>query len=455
MTLPRVTVLSTPELGDRSYLVDDGAQAVVVDPQRDIDRVLKAVAELGVEVTHVVETHIHNDYVSGGLALAETTGAAYGVAAAEPVQFDRLPLSDGDEFDCGDLRWRAIATPGHTPHHLTFAVLAGGEPAAAFTGGSLLYGTVGRTDLIGAAATEGLTRAQYRSGRALLHGLPPEAAVYPTHGFGSFCASTPGAQREAGTIADERAANVVARFDDEDAFLEELLAGLTPYPRYYAHMAPRNRSGPAAPDLSPPAPVDHDELRRRIAAGEWVLDLRTRRAFAAAHLAGTIGMEHGNSFAAYLGWSVPWGMPLTLLGDDPDELADAQRQMVRIGIDRPAGQVVEPDGIFEPDDDIRSYRVVGFEELATEHERPGVLPLDVRDRHEWDEGHVAGAVRVPFYELQERMGEVPNAELWVYCRSGHRASIGCSFLERAGRQVVLVDDRFENAARKGVRVERG
>lgn len=451
MTSPNVTVVTTPELGDRTYVVDDGHCAVVIDPQRDINRVIDVVTARGVEVSHVLETHIHNDYVSGGLALATATGAAYGVAAAEQVAFPRLPVDDGDRLVSGALRWHVIATPGHTPHHLSFAATAGDEPTAVFTGGSLLYGTVGRTDLISAEATEGLTRAQYRSVGKLLATLPPSTAVYPTHGFGSFCASAPGELRDDGTIAGERSGNVVSRFDDEDAFVEELVAGLTPYPRYYAHMGPRNRTGPPAADLSPPAALDHEELRRRIAEGEWVVDLRSRRAFAAGHLAGTIGMEHANSFAAYLGWAVPWGTAVTLVGDDPDELGDAQRQMALIGIDRPAGRMID-GGQFEAADWVRTFRVVGFEELAAEGRRPGVAILDVRDAHEWAEGHVAGALRVPFYELDERLADVPDAEVWVYCRSGHRASIACSLLERAGRTVVLVDDDFANAERKGVAV---
>jgi hydroxyacylglutathione hydrolase len=176
-----VRTLETPSLGDRSYLVTDGSVAAVVDPQRDLDRVLDEVDSEGLELTHVFETHIHNDYVSGGLELARSRGARYVVAADEQVSFERHPVSDGDEITTGKLCFRALHTPGHTPHHLSYVVADGGRDRAVFTGGSMLFGSVGRTDLISDALTDELTRFQYRSVRRLAATLGASIEVMPTH----------------------------------------------------------------------------------------------------------------------------------------------------------------------------------------------------------------------------------------------------------------------------------
>ncbi|MGH3394478.1 MAG: MBL fold metallo-hydrolase, partial [Streptosporangiaceae bacterium] len=369
-----VVTIETTGLGDRSYLAHDGSAAVVVDPQRDIDRVRAAADAAGVTISHVLETHIHNDYVTGGLALARAAGAAYVVAGIEEVGFDRMAVADGDEIAAGDLGVRVVATPGHTPGHLSYVLSdASDGPVAVFTGGSMLFGAVGRTDLISPADTEPLTRAQYRSVRRLAAELPDQVAVYPTHGFGSFCSATP-TTGGASTIGAQRRSNL-ALTSDEDEFVKGLLAGLTAYPRYYAHMGAANRSGAAAPDLTAPRRADAAELRRRIDAGEWVVDLRQRRAFAAGHISGTISVELGDPFATYLGWTMPWGQPLTLIGDSQDQVADACRQLVRIGVDQLAAAAAGPTGELA-DGRLGRYEVRDFPALADGWPRPGRVVLD-------------------------------------------------------------------------------
>ncbi|MEP6296905.1 MAG: MBL fold metallo-hydrolase, partial [Ilumatobacter sp.] len=209
-----VITIETASLGDRSYVVHDGEVALVVDPQRDIDRVLAAAHAARVTITHVAETHVHNDYVSGGLTLARVTGATYLHAAAEPLRFDYHAVSDGDAVTVGSMRVEVRHTPGHTPHHLSYVVTADGAAPAAFTGGSLLYGTVGRTDLIGPESTDELTHAQYRSVHALADSLPDQTLVYPTHGFGSFCASAASEEESDGTLGTERTANIALTAPD-------------------------------------------------------------------------------------------------------------------------------------------------------------------------------------------------------------------------------------------------
>ncbi len=442
-----VITLETPSLGDRSYLVHDGDVGLVVDPQRDIDRVLDAADAAGVTITHVAETHVHNDYVSGGLTLARTTGSRYLNSSDETLRFDHDAVTDGDRLEVGSMSVEVVHTPGHTPHHLSYVVRVEGDAPALFTGGSLLYGTVGRTDLISEDLTDQLTRAQFRSARRLADTLPDETQVYPTHGFGSFCASAKSDGESDGSLGTERDVNVALTIDDEDDFVERLVAGLTPYPRYYAQMGPLNSAGAVPIDLSTPAAVDPVELARRIHRGEWVVDLRQRRVFAAEHLAGTIGIELADPFSTYLGWLLPWGTPVTLLGDSTDQVAEAQRQLVRIGIDRPSGAATGGPDRWAPDHDRRSYPAVDFTDVAAQD---GATVLDVRRDDERADSHIDGSIHIPIHELADRLDELPATTLWVHCASGFRASIGASILDRAGREVVLIDDDYDRAVDAGL-----
>ncbi|MGH3930250.1 MAG: MBL fold metallo-hydrolase [Pseudonocardiaceae bacterium] len=437
-----IEVVQTSELGDRSYIAHDGVSAVVIDPQRDLDRIEAVLADKGLTCTVVLETHVHNDYVTGGYELARRTGARYVLSAADAVDFDRHAVRDGDEVIAGRLRIRAVATPGHTDTHLAYIIDAPSEvppePPAVFTGGSLLYGSVGRTDLVDPARTEELTRAQFRSARRLADLLGDDALVFPTHGFGSFCSAGSASSDESSTMGQERARNDALTETDEDTFVTRLVAGLTAYPRYYAHMDARNRQGPGAADLSAPEPVEPDELRKRIAAGQWVVDLRDRTAYAAEHLAGSIGIALGQQFSTYLGWLIPWGTPLTLIGDSADQVADAQRQLVRIGIDRPAGAAVGSPSELAAGDELRSYRRASFADLAAES-GTGPMVLDVRRDDERAAGHLPGSIHVPLHSLLERLDEIPDTQLWVHCASGFRAAMATSLLDRAGHDVVLID----------------
>ena len=453
-----VEVVETSELGDRSYIAHDEETAVVIDPQRDLDRLEAILAAKGLTCAVVMETHVHNDYVTGGYELARRTGARYVLSAADEVAFDRHAVQDGDELAAGRLRIRTVATPGHTDTHLAYLIDAPQdvphEPPVAFTGGSLLYGSVGRTDLIDPARTEELTRVQFRSARRLASLLDDDTRVFPTHGFGSFCSSGPSSSEASSTIGQERARNDALTLDDEDAFVARLVSGLTAYPRYYAHMGARNRQGPGPADLSPPRPVEPYELHKRIAAGQWVVDLRDRTAYSAEHLAGSVGIALGEHFSTYLGWLIPWGTALTLIGDSAEQVAGAQRQLVRIGIDRPAGAAVGTPGELAAGNELRSYRRATFADLAATSgvatSGTGPVVLDVRRDDERARGHVPGSVHVPLHSLLERLDEVPNAQLWVHCASGFRASIAASLLDRGGRDVVLIDDEYATAVNIGL-----
>ncbi|WP_053762060.1 MBL fold metallo-hydrolase [Streptomyces sp. AS58] len=448
-----IDTIEVAGLGNRSYLAGGERTAVAVDPPRDIDLVIAAAARHGVRISHVVETHIHNDYVTGGLELARVTGAAYLVPAGARVSYERVPVSDGDrrEIDAGAaLGLRALATPGHTPHHTSYVLEANGTAVAAFTGGSLLIGTVGRPDLVEPRLTEQLARAQHASAHRLADELADETAVLPTHGFGSFCSSSQAAGGST-TIGKEKTSNS-ALTDDVDAFVADLLAGLDDIPAYYAHMGPANAGGPAPVDLTPPGVADAEEVAARLAAGEWVVDLRNRIAFASGHVAGSLNFEAEGQLATYLAWLIPWGKPVTLLAESAEQLAAAQRELVRVGIDRPAAAATgDPTRWARESEALVSFPRATFADLA-EHTTEGVVVLDVRRHSERSAGFVEGSVHIPVHTLHDRLHEVPEGQVWVHCAGGMRAAIAASLLDAAGREVVAVDDSFDAAEKAGLAV---
>lgn len=450
-----VDTLEFEGLGNRSYLAGGTEAAVVVDPPRDVDQVIAAAARRGVRIAFVAETHVHNDYVTGGPELARLTGAQYLVPAGAHVSFARTSVADGDTVAVDEgLELRAIATPGHTPHHTSYVLTEEGRGVAAFTGGSLLIGTVGRPDLVEPRLTERLARAQHASAHRLAGELDDEVPVLPTHGFGSFCSSSQ-AQGDATTIGTERVTNDALTLD-VDTFVARTLAGLDDVPAYYAHMGPANAAGPAPVDLTPPRRADAEGIASRLAAGEWVVDLRSRMAFAEGHVAGSFNFEGEGKLATYLAWLIPWGRPVTLLADTPEQVTGAQRELVRVGIDRPAAAATgDPAGWVPEGERLASFPRARFAGLADARGRGDeVVVLDVRRDSERAGGSIDGSVHIPVHELPGRIGEVPPGTVWVHCAGGMRAAIAASLLDAAGRDVVAVDDGFDAAAAAGLALTR-
>ncbi|GAA1767476.1 MBL fold metallo-hydrolase [Nocardioides hankookensis] len=430
----QVRTTEIPELGNRTHLVHDGRHALVVDPPRDIAPIEAAAEEAGVEITAVADTHVHNDYVSGALALARRHGADYLLSADEPVQFERLGVRDGDVVPVGRLEVTVVATPGHTRHHQSFVVRdAADGPAALFSGGSLLHGTVGRTDLVDPRLSHELARAQWSSVRTLAR-LEPGTHLHPTHGFGSFCAGGAATETD-GTLGAELLVNP-ALLLDRDRFVEELVAGFGPVPAHYDHMAPLNRAGAGRALPRPGRPVTRDEVTDAILAGQWVIDLRQRAAFARGHLPGSVSVEYSHQFATYVGWLVPWEEDFVLLYDSPADVGSALHDLAAIGIDGPGIHDLDP-----PSDLTATFRRTDWTGFR-EHTGPQVV-VDVRERDEYDAGHLPGAVHLPVHEVDRHGDDLPPGELWVHCRSGYRAGIAASLLHRSGRSVVHVDDSWD------------
>jgi hydroxyacylglutathione hydrolase len=438
-----IQVFPTTALGDTTYLLTVGQDAALVDPQRDAWRFLAAAESRGLTVRYVLETHVHNDYLSGALEVRTATGAQILAPARGAYRFPYRGMAEGDELELGGVVLRAMETPGHTPEHLAWLVAESGRPVAAFTGGSLLLGSAGRTDLVGEHSTEQLTRAQFHSLRRLAD-LPDQTMVLPTHGPGSFCAATVPQQPAASTIGRQRRDNPAMLAPDEDSFVRQQLRGLLRYPSYYRHMAPANRAGPSVlgglPDLRALSAADVDHLAR---SGAWIVDTRDRWSFTFAHVPGSINVELDDTFASFVGWVVPFGAPIVLVvpEDDGGQGQEAFTQLLRIGYDQVDGYL---DGGLRAWQSTgrtaRSYPVADVDDLRrADMTNAPPLVLDVRQPEEWAHGVIPGSLRLFVGDLPGRVDDLPrDREVWTICRSGHRAAIAASLLDRADRQVRLV-----------------
>ncbi len=439
------TVL-TPGLGNATYLLASDGEVVVVDPPRDAWRVTAVADARGWRITHVVETHVHNDYLSGALELRAARRAEIVAPARGRYAFAHRGADDGDSVEIGDLQLVARATPGHTPEHLAWEVRSGGAdgPSAVLTGGSLLVGSAGRTDLMGADATDDLTRAQFASLRKLA-ALAEDVAVLPTHGPGSFCSAGPIDGGQTSTIGTERRRNPLLAAPDEAAFRGALLGRLGAYPTYNDSMAAINRAGP--PVIGRPAApprLDPAGFAAAIAAGAHVVDGRPRTEFAAGHLPESTNIELTENFASYVGWFVPFGATVALVLPEPLEqaLEEAANQLFRIGYDRLAGGLVGGLAAWEASGArVGAYPTTTIEALhADAVAGRNAYALDVRDPHEWrDDGVLPGAIQIPLGELPDHVASIPrDAPVTIFCRTGRRAGIAASLLDAAGLDVRLV-----------------
>ena len=440
---------ATPGLGDASYLVASDGEAALVDPQRDAWRFLAVAAARGLRVTRVLETHVHNDYLSGALETRAATGAEIVAPARGRYSFRFRAADEGTAVEVGALRITAMATPGHTPEHLAWAVREAGSPDSAppvgvFTGGSLLVGTAGRTDLLGEARTGALTALQQASLRRLA-ALPPEVRILPTHGAGSFCSAGPAAPSRSTTIGAELAGNPILAMVESAGFRDALLGGLGRYPTYYARMAPRNRAGPTVLGGLPATPsLDPAGLARAITSGVRVVDARPRLEFAASHVPGSLNIELDDSFAAYVGWLLPFDAPIALLLPRPEEAARAEAvtQLLRIGFEHVVGyQAGGIDAWRSAGAEVATYPTTTMAAIYTEAAAGRMPPLlDVRQPIEWrDDGVIEGARTIFVADLPGRLGELPrDRRLTVACKTGGRAAIAASLLDAAGFDVRLV-----------------
>jgi hydroxyacylglutathione hydrolase len=439
-------------LGNSAYLVDLGDnRALVVDASRDLRAVRAAAEERNLRVAFAADTHLHADFLSGARQLAASDGATVLASAAGGREFGHTRLSDGDEVDLGGLRLRALGTPGHTDEHLAFVLLDGQRPLGVFTGGSLLVGAAARTDLVDPERTEELARAQYRSVLRLLT-LPDEAAVWPTHGAGSFCSAPTGTERTS-SIGREKATNPLLRAADEDGFVASLLGSLGSYPPYFLRLAEINRRGTALTDprqgLLPLGPTTVSAL---LAGGAAIVDVRPVGDFAAGHVPGALSIPLRRAFATWLGWLLPAQQQIVVLrnlNQDPDEIV---WQAAKIGYDHVENELRGGiDGWAAAGLPVSTIRLVEPDGIA------GLRPLDVRMDSEFIAGHVPGAAHIELGDLAERLDDLPAGPLAVMCGHGERAMTAASVLERAGRRdlIAVAGGPSEWAAASDAVLEKG
>jgi hydroxyacylglutathione hydrolase len=463
----RIRQFVIPGLGHLSTLVADDASgaAAVVDPRRDVDAYLAAATADGVLITHVIETHLHNDYVSGGRELAALTGATHVIGAGAGLAYDHRGVRHGDTIDLGRLRFRALETPGHTPEHVSYAMAdtsRAEEPLLLFTGGSLLVGAVGRTDLLGADNAVPYARAMFRSIHEVI--LPHEdfVSIYPTHGAGSLCstgiASTPNS-----TIGFERRYNPMIQSTEVDEFVRVLLRDQPAFPHYFARMRPLNQAGPALLGGGVPEarPVKVDEVRDALGRDALLIDARQPVAHAEAHVPGSVSIPADPSFGTWLGWVVDPDRPLILLLDDPGGWDDLVRQALRIGYEQVVGYVAGGLDAWRraglPTESTGRLTVEALARRLANGGPDAPLVIDVRQAGEFAAGHVPGSVHIRGGDLPSRLHDLPrDRPIATICASGFRSSIAASLLRRAGfSEVWSVADGVPAWQARGFPVDRG
>jgi hydroxyacylglutathione hydrolase len=420
-------------LGHSSYVIELGdGTAAVVDPPRFPTAHLAAARSLGVSTRWTIDTHSHADYVTGSPSLAVEPGITFIAPAASRLETPHQPVRDEELIDLAEgVTLRAIATPGHTPDHHVYLVESDGSPLALFTGGSLMVGAVGRTDLCGPDLAEPLAHDMFHSLRRL-DGLPDDLAVYPTHGAGSFCSAPGGADRTT-TLGRERTSNDLFRLEDEDAFVEQLLAGFGSFPSYFARLPELNRRGPRLyPRLPGLERLDVDAVDRHVAAGALIVDARPVAEYSAGYVPGSISNTLRPVFASWLGWITDLDRPVVIVAGVDQDRDEIVRQALDIGHDNIVGEL---------DGGVDAWRAAGRPidgiPLVGPADMVGTV-VDVRQRAEYETGHLPGAVNLELGNLAT--SAVPAGPVTVMCGHGERAMTGASILVSRGHRDVSVLD---------------
>jgi hydroxyacylglutathione hydrolase len=412
-------------------------EAAVIDPQRDIGIYLDEAAKHGFQIRHIIETHLHADFVSGHRELAERTGAKIYLGAKAGAQFPHVPVKDGDELTIGELKLKFLETPGHTIESISIVV----DDKLVFTGDTLFIGDVGRPDLAPDLTPQQLAGMLYDSLHDKLMKLPDDTLVYPAHGAGSLCGRQMSTERSS-TIGKQRATNYALRAASKEEFVQLLTSELPQRPGYFSQDVEINRTGAAAlTELPPLAALTPDQVIEKQKAGAVVLDTRPPMQFAVAHIAGSIQIGLSGQFASWAGIVLGLNQELVIVAEDEEQAKETRLRLARVGIERVAGYL---DGgitnwiregrtlVYLPHIDVDELRKLLEED-------PGYLQvLDVRKPAEFEAGHISGAILKPVDQLAATVaGLDPERPVAVYCKTGYRSSIASSLLERAGFKQVI------------------
>ena len=429
-------------LAHASYLVYDSGEAAVIDPQRDVAIYIERAAELRLKIRWIIETHLHADFVSGHLELAQETGATICIGAGSGATFAHRDLRDGDTLPLGLALLRAMSTPGHTEESICVTAWEDGAPKAAFTGDTLFIGDVGRPDLSPTKTPEQLAAMLYHSLHDKLLKLPGETIVYPAHGAGSLCGRSM-SDDASSTIARELRTNYALQPMTEDAFVQLLTGDLPPRPAYFQDEVARNRAGAMPLEDLPPVPeLTPAQVEDLQAVGAIVLDTRPWAQFAAAHIPGSINIALGGQFASWaarmLGIS---SAQVVLVAEDQAAVAEARLRLARVGLEAVIGTVA--GGIMgwisaarpvASIDQIPAAEISAWIEADPQHR----TLLDIRETSERSLGAIPGSRSIPLPELQEHLGQLNHEEpIAVHCLGGYRSAIAASILQAAGFKDVI------------------
>jgi glyoxylase-like metal-dependent hydrolase (beta-lactamase superfamily II)/rhodanese-related sulfurtransferase len=408
-------------LAHASYLVGDGGECAIVDPQRDVDQYIEEAARRGLAIRYVIETHLHADFVSGHRELAARTGAEIVIGAKANAEFPHRAASDGNTLRLGAIELRALATPGHTPESMSWLVLEGGAPKKILTGDTLFIGDVGRPDLAGG---RGFTPRQmasmlYDSLYEKILTLPDEVEVWPAHGAGSACGRNI-SKETSSTIGEQRATNYALRPMPREDFVNILTADMPAAPAYFPRDAEINRRGARSLDEIGVRPIGQDQFGDAV-----IIDVRDPDAFAGAHIPSAINIGLGGQFASWCGTLLSFEQPIAVVAEDEPRAREAVMRLARVGLENVIGWL----DMSEWRGDVASLPQLTPPQLAEKN----VAILDVRRKGEFESGHVPGARNIPLDELPRRIAEIDrDAEYAVICAGGYRSSIAASILARNG-----------------------
>ncbi|HEX3109915.1 MAG TPA: MBL fold metallo-hydrolase [Thermoanaerobaculia bacterium] len=420
-------------LAHGSYLIGDGGECAIVDPQRDVAQYIDEAAKLGMSIRYVIETHLHADFVSGHIELANRTGAEIVMGAQAGATFPHRAVHDGDTLPLGGIELRIMETPGHTPESISIVVVENGAPTKVLTGDTLFIGEVGRPDLAGGRGftSEGMAAMLYDSLHDKLLALPDDVEVWPAHGAGSACGKNISKERSS-TIGVQRRTNYALAPMPRDEFVKMLTTDIAPPPPYFAKDAAINRGGARplaevhAPHLTPSAAIAFIE------EGGIAIDVRDPLYFGASHIPTSLNIGLGGQFASWAGTLLSFDDRLVVIAEDEERANEAVMRLARVGLENVIGWIAFNEWPFKT----RSLAQITPSQLRDERQQMHVL--DVRGPGEYASGHVPGAQLVPLNELAKRMTEIEDTlPLAVICASGYRSSIAASLLERSGREAVI------------------
>jgi hydroxyacylglutathione hydrolase len=429
-------------LAHASYLLASGGEAVVVDPQRDVELYLKAAAEHGAAIRHIFETHLHADFVSGHRELAARTGAKIYMGAQSGATFEHVPVSDGFELKFGKASISVLETPGHTPESICLVVTdteKSRAPWAVLTGDTLFIGDVGRPDLSPRHTPAQLAGHLYDSLHTKLMTLADSVLVYPAHGAGSLCGKNMRAERSS-TIGTERLTNYALQIESREEFIRQLTSNLPARPEYFARDAEINRTGAAAlSELPPLRSLSPTDLEGMLKAGEIALDVRPMDEFAAGHVPGSVNIALGGQFASWAATVLGLATHPVLIAETDAQIEEARLRLARVGIEELDGYLAGGVAAWKQSGQpLATVAQITPQDLEDRLGAGKVQVLDVRREPEWDAGHVEGATWWPLDNFRVSPPEIDHeVPLAVHCKGGYRSMIAASLLQRAGFRNVM------------------